>query len=399
MSSPVESLTSTILPLMLTISVTISSPLLALNVLLGYSLPIPAALFSRSYSPTPVKASRPASFAEVRIHPEMRTRNSSMTVVEGRRSGDVWIARGEAVDGRGKAARVLGMMVPNPRLHVLPFQEKEDGEILTPPLPIHDESAPSLAPSSPVSIEIGMGRSRKDSKASSYYSGAEESLAYKTQIMVAQRHYPARAAAVYLNHGSQPSGSTTPSETNAIASGVERGMTRTHMRTQSASSTTRGHMRTQSASSSMQTPRSSGQWRFPLTPPPSTPLPPTPPNVRALHSRSHSSTSGSGFSFRPIGNTNQIDTLSAGVLPLLIPGLKVGSDVLVKDSPIAQRHTISGRRAETVKSRKKVTPPFEDEEFGFGMSSSFNSPEVTSTPAAKPGKRSGNRWRHMSLPS
>ncbi|KIJ37452.1 hypothetical protein M422DRAFT_50520 [Sphaerobolus stellatus SS14] len=158
---------------------------------------------------------------------------------------------------------------------------------------------------------------------------------------------------------------------------------------------TRTHKRTQSASSTLQTPRSSGQY-FPRTPPPATPLPPTPPQVRALHSRSQSSSGASGYSFGPIGNANQIDTLSAGLLPLLIPGLKVGSDVLVKDSPIVQRRTTTKSRS--TKGRKTAaTPPniFDDE---FGLSSSFNSPEIHSTPAAKRGRK-GSRAKHMSLPS
>ena len=327
------------------------------------------------------------SVAEIRIHPDMRARSSSLTVVEGRRSGDVWLSNGEAVDGRSKAARVLGLLVPSPRLAVLPPRNSEvDAGEMPPPLPIQDESAASVAMSSPSanSAEMGVARTRKESKASSYWSGADESLAYRSQIMVAQRHYSAMATTVFVppspksasGPASRP-GSVGNTLDCAFTTGVERGITRKHMRSHSASS-------------SLQTPRSSTQHRFPLTPPPASPLPPTPPNVRALqHSRSQSS-SGSGFSFGPIGHANQIDSLSAGLLPLLVPGLKIGKDMVFKDSS----SPLGSRRDDGIKTG---TFP-QDEELGFSSSTSFNSPEMHSTPA-RPGKRPGRKWRHLSLPS
>ncbi|KAF8528778.1 hypothetical protein BU17DRAFT_37112 [Hysterangium stoloniferum] len=385
MSSPTHPL-GNLPPVLLTLAVTASSPLLALNIICQAPLPVPAALFSRSYTAAST-SEHITSTSEVRIHPEMQTRgrSSSMTVVEGRRSGDIWITNGEAVDGRGKAARVLGLLAPTPKLSVLPFREKEEDGELTPPLPIQDESSASFAPSSPGmnSIEMGMARPRKESKASSYYSGGDESLAYKTQIMVAQRHYSAMATTVYLGPTSPQEQSGAVSGSNnvlndAVSTGVQRGITKSHMRSQSASS-------------SLKTPRSSMQHRFPLTPPPASPLPPTPPNVRALqHSRSQSSSGASGFSFGPIGNANQIDSLSAGVLPLLVPGLKVSKNVIAPEL----RPSRSREQAKT-----SHTPP-RDEEFGLGFttSTSFNSPELHSTPA-RPSRRAGNRWKHFSLPS
>ena len=391
MASPSHGLSSSVVPILLALSVTVSSPLLALNILLRSPLPIPAALFSRSYGA--VQASEASnSVTEIRIHPEMRGRSTSLTVVEGRRSGDVWISNGEAVDGRGKAARVLGLLTPSPRLAVLPLSKEQQAvEELTPPLPMQDDSGASIAMSSPSanSAEMGVARTRKESKASSYYSGADESLAYRSQIMVAQRHYSAMATTVYLPPSPKfASGSVMQrssvgkplDDIGAVSTGVERGITK-------------GHIRSHSASSSLQTPRSSMQNRFPLTPPPSSPLPPTPPNVRALpHSRSHSS-SGSGFSFGPIGHANQIDSLSAGVLPLLIPGLKIGQDMVINASSSPPR----SRRVDEIKTR---TPP-RDDELGFATSTSFNSPEMHSTPARPGRKRSGaaSKWRHMSLPS
>lgn len=391
MASPSHVFSSSIAPILFTVSVTMSSPLLVLNLILRSPLPIPAALFSRSYSSTPT--SEPSNpVAEIRIHPEMRARSTSMTVVEGRRSGDVWIANGEAVDGRGKAARVLGLLTPSPRLAVLPLSgEEQNMEELTPPLPIQDHSDASVALSSPSanSIELGVARTRKESKASSYYSGADESLAYRSQIMVAQRHYSTMATTVHLPPSPKfASGSyvNTLNAAETVSTGVERGLTR-------------GHVRARSASSSLQTPRSSMQNRFPLTPPPASPLPPTPPNVRALqhsrslhHSRSQSS-SGSGYSFGPIGHANQIDSLSAGLLPLLVPGLKIGQEMIINNS--------SPPRSRTGDEVKTRTPP-QDEELGFTTSPpSFNSPDMHHSTPARQGKRSksSSKWRHMSLPS
>jgi len=56
-------------------------------------------------------------------------KTSSYTVIEGRRSGDVWIEQGQAVNGRSKAGRVMSLLVPNPRLSVLPFHHKDDPPI------------------------------------------------------------------------------------------------------------------------------------------------------------------------------------------------------------------------------------------------------------------------------
>jgi len=61
--------------------------------------------------------------------------SGSITVVEGRRSSDIWISKGDVVDGKGKVGQAIGLMSPVPRLAVLPIddEEKGDGE-QTPPL-------------------------------------------------------------------------------------------------------------------------------------------------------------------------------------------------------------------------------------------------------------------------
>lgn len=326
-----------------------------------------------------------SAVSEIRIHPDMRGRSTSMTVVDGRRSGDVWISRGDAIDGRSKAARVLGLLVPNPKLAVLPVQESKDVDELL-PRPIPDESAASIIPLSPGvgSIEMGMARHRRsESKSSSYYSGNEE-INQGAQVMVAQRHYSAMATTVHISTNNAPD--STKAESQAVSTAIQKGITK-------------GHMRSQSATSTLQTPRTS-LHRFPLTPPPSTPLPPTPPNVKALHSRNRSLSGNSGYSFGPIVNHNQIDSLSAGVLPLLVPGLRVSKDMVGRDSnqsaklpPLKDPWAGKGK-SRTATLPRMVTPP--KDEFGFTGSLSFHSPELHSTPANPKDKR---KRKHFSLPS
>jgi hypothetical protein len=66
-------------------------------------------------------------------------RSGSVTVVEGRRSGDVWVTNGDAIDGKSKVGRAFEMLNAKPKLSVLPLEnvvvKSIDGE-LTPPLPL-----------------------------------------------------------------------------------------------------------------------------------------------------------------------------------------------------------------------------------------------------------------------
>ena len=110
-------------PILLVLSVTVSAPLLALNVIFRAPLPIPSGLFESQLPedllrPTSPTATLPGLPSRKISHGYKRS--GSVTVVEGRRSGDVWIDNGDAVEGKGKVGRMLGMMMPKPRLVVLP---------------------------------------------------------------------------------------------------------------------------------------------------------------------------------------------------------------------------------------------------------------------------------------
>ncbi|KAI0082342.1 hypothetical protein K474DRAFT_499719 [Panus rudis PR-1116 ss-1] len=385
---PNQPFNSTIASILLVLSVTMSSPLLALNILLRSPLPIPTGLFD-SYSEPPSAVMRAPTPASLPSFTHEYKRSGSVTVVEGRRSGDVWIANGDAIDGRSKVGRAIGMLSAKPKLSVLPPDGKAlNDELLTPPLPIQtNDNMPSVpqTPQSQFSAELGRhGRMRKDSRASSQNDSADESAAFATQIMIAQRHYSALATTVIL----PPSPERRASQ-DVAATGVDPVSIDAETRRSSS------HLRARSISSIAGPP---------ISPPPSSPLPPTPPSVKerkAAQARlTHRKSYSSGFSFGAIDTTAEIDALSAGVLPLLLPGLKVGNDVRIsKEWRISPSGTASKSGTRNGRKDKQDIP-----RDLTGVTSDFSSPDMHSTPAerraaARARKTSGHKRHHFSLPS
>ncbi|KAJ7498559.1 hypothetical protein FB451DRAFT_1202275 [Mycena latifolia] len=380
--APQTSHTPVAASVLLILSVTLSSPLLALNLIFRSPLPIPHGLFDvRGDLPANVlRGPSPAGSVPTYkwSHEYKRSTSASVTVVEGRRSGDVWMTNGDAVDGKSKMSRAIGLMSPMPKLSVLPPEEDENGQ-RTPPLPIQNEDSSlpiTIHNSTQSEMSAQFGRLRNDSKASSHVSGADESLAYASRIMVAQRHYSALAQTV-LVPGS-PEKRTSVGGHLVAASGVGP-------RRQSA------HLRTRSGSSINHSPTTES---FNPSPPPSFPLPPTPPNVRAarLAHLKHKKSFSSGFSFGAVDDMNEIDALTAGVLPILVPGLKVGNNMRIKDGDWTPPNSFS--RAKGKRAARRL------HEFG----EDFSSPEVHSTPArtraqARAKKTSMHKRHHFSLPS
>lgn len=384
MIHPHTTFSAPVIPILLVLSVTLSSPLLASNILLRSPLPIPSGLFDAcpEASSAVMRVSSPASTLPSPSHEYKRS--ASVTVVEERRSGDVWVTNGDAVSGKSKLGRAIGLLYPNPKLAVLPpVGDLSKDEPLTPPLPIQfDDSVPSgpHTPQSEISAEMGVRRNH--SQASSYISTVDESAAFATQIMIAQRHYSAVATTMVF-----PPSPDRKDFSETAASGVEPGPAESNRRS--------GHLRVRSVSSI------SGS-RAPISPPPSAPLPPTPPSIKNLkggHRLTHrKSASSSVYSFGAIDTTAEIDALSAGLLPLLVPGIKVGKDVKVRtswrsstQSSVARSSTVGG------KPTSKGQHP---SEMG-GLSLAFSSPEMHSTPLARvtrPRKTSGHNRQHLSLP-
>lgn len=328
-------------------------------------------------------------------------RSGSITVVEGRRSGDVWLANGDAVDGKSKLGRVAELLLPKPKLSVLPPEDTDkipEAE-MTPPLPMQTENSPIFpsTPQSENSMELGRNRSRKESKMSSHYSGGSDSAALATQILIAQRHYSTLAMTMVL-----PPSPDGRASVDGVVSHV------TGLETNQPQSRRTSHLRARSVSSVTSGGGVSSVQRFPLTPPPSSPLPPTPPSVRELKERrarmlshrksqSHSSVS-EGFSFGPVGNDDvaEIDALSARLLPLLVPGLKVGHNVKVRDD--WNFREVKHRAYDKATFKSSRSAPME---LG-GFADDFPSPETHSTPPAretrKVKKTSARGRKHFSLP-
>jgi hypothetical protein len=290
------------------------------------------------------------------------------------------MTNGDAVDGKSKMSRAIGMMSPMPKLSVLP-PEEDDNTPLTPPLPMQNEDSSlpvSIHNSTQSEMSAQFGRLRYDSKASSHISAADASLAYASQIMVAQRHYSTLAQTMMVP--GSPEKRTSTGGHLVAASGV--GPNKPHR--QSA------HLRTRSSSSIQQSPTTDS---FNISPPPSFPLPPTPPNVRAarLAHLKHKKSFSSGFSFGAVDDMNEIDALTAGVLPLLVPGLKVGDNMKIKQGDWTPPNSWS--RAKGKRAARQLN------EFG----EDFSSPQIHSTPArsraqTRPKKTSMHKRHHFSLP-
>jgi hypothetical protein len=104
----------------------------------------------------------------------------------------------------------------------------------------------------------------------------------------------------------------------------------------------------------------------------------------------HKKSFSSGVSLY-IDDINEIDAMTAGVLPLLVPGLKVGDQMKIKDGEYSPPGTLS--KTKGLKINKKLA------EFG----EDFSSPHVHSTPARsrqpRERKASGHKKNHFSLPS
>ncbi|KAJ6553453.1 hypothetical protein DFH09DRAFT_1085580, partial [Mycena vulgaris] len=367
-------------------------PLWALNLLFRSPLPIPNGLFDiRGDLPANVlRGPSPAGSVPTCkwSHEYKRSTSASVTVVEGRCSGDVWMTNSDAVDGKGEMSRAHGVISPMPKLSVLPPDEDDDNGQRTPPLPIQDKDSSlpvSIHNSTQSEMSAQSGRLTQDSKASSHISGADESLAYASRIMIAQHHYSALAQTVVVPGGFPEKQNRTSTGGHLVAaSGVSPSKPLRHS----------AHLRTRSGSSIQ---HSHTTDSFNISPPPSFPLPPTPANVRATrlaHVKHRKSFSSGGFSFGAVDDMNEIDALTAGVLPLLVPGRKVCDNMKIKGGDWTPPSSFSRAKGRRAASRLN--------EFG----EEFSSPEVHSTPArtqvcqvqAKSKKTTMHKRHHFSLP-
>lgn len=363
------------------LSVTLSSPLLTLNLLTGSPLPIPVGLFDNDSLPEmpAIGGSFPPTPWSMEYK---RSTSTSATVVEGRRSGDVWISKGDAVDGKSKFGRAVSLLNPAPKLSVLPLEE-DDGTDM-PPIPFQNDDSHSVhvngTPHSENSVQFG--RFRADSRASQPNNAPEDS-----RILVAQRHYSALAqTVVFQGPVANTAGNRDSAGASTLVGGASSGVT-------SKRGSYASHLRTRSVSSTNELrPPTPAEREKSISPPPSFPLPPTPPSVRAarLAMLAHKKSFSSGVSLHEVDDINEIDAMTAGVLPLLIPGLRVGGNMKIKDGGYSPPGTLS--KSKGLKINKKLA------EFG----EEFSSPDVHSTPARSRQPRgrkvSGHKKNHFSLP-
>ncbi|KAJ3572268.1 hypothetical protein NP233_g3197 [Leucocoprinus birnbaumii] len=341
-----------------TLSVTLSSPILALNVWLKCSFPIPTGLFDASTELFPdLGLPVPATLAlPTRSYESKRSMVTSATVIEGR-SGDVWISNGDAVDGKGKIGRVIEVLNPCPKLSVIPQEEYVD----TSPSPM----------ASPTPENAQVKRKKVESQTGSYYSAVDENFAIASRIMIAQRHYSTLAQTVIIP-------STSHERGDVKATGIIPKRAPGHLRSRSIASV-----------SEPSTPTPADNFNFIPTPPPSFPLPPTPPSARqARLALSHENLFSSGFKLNQVDGISEVDALTAGVLPLLVPRLKIGRGIKVANECSTPD---SHNKSRVTKSSKRTDV----------SALEFSSPQMSSTPARKPRnhKRSSHRRNRYSLAS
>ncbi|KAI0092171.1 hypothetical protein BDY19DRAFT_983646 [Irpex rosettiformis] len=354
---------------LLILSVTISSPLLAANILLRSPLPITRGLFETHAGPPSIVMRSPSPPSSTFVHEYKRS--GSVTVMEGSCSGDVWLNTGNAIEDKGRVGRTLGLLVPKPKLSITPLENKDIKNVpfttqLPIQTPISQQSTPEAQRTDGIDFDTqGEIRTRKESKASSYFSSADDHLT--SQIMIAQRRYSAVAMTVILPPSPQRDISEDATPTAAIDA------------TPSNTKKT-GHLRPRSLSS-ISVPCS------PVSAPPTSPLPPTPPSLKSFKSQAaakrlaqrRSLSTLEGLSFGPADNTTEID---AALLPLLVPVIKVGDDVT----------TTENWRTSTPKSSRK------NEERKSKVTS--NSGETsTSDPSSSLPRKSQTNGRKKSTPT
>jgi hypothetical protein len=155
--------------ILMILSVTLSSPVLAVQLLLNSPLPIPSDLFDDFSEPPSVVHHAPSSVSSMHEY----KRSGSVTVFDGRRSGDVWLANGEAIDAQNKLSRAFNMILSKPKLSVMssaPMKFDDIEPALSDPAP---RSAP---PTFTTETSKGEGHQRKESHTFSYYSDVSDEV-------------------------------------------------------------------------------------------------------------------------------------------------------------------------------------------------------------------------------
>ena len=200
---------SSIPGILLAIAQTIPSPLLALSIFFQIRLPIPSNLFTNKPQHAKKKSTATTTALPLYRHStELRVRgkSGSYTVVEGRRSGDIWVETGQAVNGRSKTGRVMSLLAPNPQLSVLPLPEGDGTESAIQPAKAGKMWSSRIRLSQDEDVdEIARVPQRVrpmqaiDSSLSA--TTGEDSPASQFQVMTAQRYQPFPARILQFSGG------------------------------------------------------------------------------------------------------------------------------------------------------------------------------------------------------
>lgn len=263
------------------------------------------------------------------------------------------------------------MLSPAPKLSVLPSEECGDDCGIA-PLSLQLNHSPSCGVPA-LQSQNGTELGRAKSIVSSHDSAANESLACVTEIRTAQKHY------------------TTLAQTVRVRAAPERGPSVVDVPGSAAiDPSSKGYPRARSVSCPT---RPQSTTAAPTTPP-SSPLPPTPPNIKSPkrgktgHGRSLST---GAFPLIATNDIYEIDAMTAGLLPRLVPGLKVGSDMKIRGSILPAGTLGAASKAKHSSELGALT-----------NYRAFSSPELHSTPARRQetqsGKISGQPRNHYSLP-
>ncbi|KAI0294605.1 hypothetical protein B0F90DRAFT_1281458 [Multifurca ochricompacta] len=112
---------------LLVISVTISSPILALNLLLRHPVPIPHGILGAPHvRHSVVPYTSPINGAI--YNSSCKGKGTGTGQVTSRRhttTTDMWLIKGDAIDGKSRFKRVLSVLAPSPKLSILPVSDEK----------------------------------------------------------------------------------------------------------------------------------------------------------------------------------------------------------------------------------------------------------------------------------
>jgi len=291
------------------ISIVVSSPLLALNIALHSQMPLPVTLFSAGDHQYGFPSLALPWFRSMSANQKGSSRAQTPTVVDSRRNGDIWLGRRKAVDGRSRIERIFALTVRVPKLTFMSNENIKELETSVPRSTQRDDLATGNSENSHSIIEQVGGTSRQRHLTHDD-SSMPSIVTIQHGILTAQRQVSARAMTLQLSPSPGPGSvdivkNQTPEPVTTQNQSPQHGL--------------------ESSQSIEQLPARSTSRSF------ISPLPPTPEHLRAYR----------GHVRCPVPDTNQIDGLSAGMLPMLVPGLKISMGMIKEnDEWTAGLHTV-----------------------------------------------------------